>query len=65
MKLESINSKKFEKFKGDTVIKSINLVGGRRILTRKVGATAYTDCWEDSTGNDIHASGGDYDHVSG
>ena len=53
MKLESLKSPKFEAFKSNVLTETINIVGGKQYCT---SGTAGDDCWDDSTGKDIHCT---------
>jgi len=61
MKLEKLNSgnSKFETFKKNEMLSMINIFGGQALRTSKTKGGAWTDCWEDSTSNDIHGTNPD------
>ena len=62
MKLDSIKSCKFEKFKGNVVLKRALISGGTRLPTRRPCKTNSSDCWDNSIGNDINCTdGSNYD----
>ncbi len=63
MKFESINSSKFNNFQENQILNTLNVVGGRHTPTKK-GDGSF-DCWDDSTGSDIHCTDGSSYDVCG
>ena len=62
MKFESLISKKFEDFEKNELQLKTNFLGGKCLLTGKMGEKGYSDKWDDSTGNDVHCTdGSNYD----
>lgn len=60
MKLESLKSSKFEAFKNNELLDTINIVGGRHLKTLHHGNA---DCLRDETKSDVHFNdGSSYDY---
>lgn len=53
VKLESLNASKFERFKENEILNMMNVFGGKLFFTNN-----RTDCWDDSSGNDIKCTDG-------
>jgi hypothetical protein len=53
MKLESLNSSKFDGFTMHKIENAHNTYGGKLYLTSKMRETNYSDCWDDSCGKDV------------
>lgn len=62
MKFESINSNKFSRFERNEILDTINIIGGKAYRTRKPSESTWTDCWDDSTGDDITTTTTSYDN---
>lgn len=63
MKLESLKSSKFEAFKSNQLLDTINIVGGTVYATSATRNGPYTDCWTTDTKDEIHCTDGSgYDH---